>query len=106
MALLPTEVLGMTNDLLANLEKIHTTELGAIRIRNNLGLDVEDVVAWCKAQIENPDAITRMGKNWYVRGEGFVITVNARSYTIITAHRERAKKGSDMSDVGKHIGEK
>jgi hypothetical protein len=74
--------------------------LGAIRIRKNLGLDVEDVVAWCKAQIENPDSLTRTGKNWYVRGDGFVITVNAHSYTIITAHRERGKKGSDMSDVG------
>jgi hypothetical protein len=76
-----------TNDLLANLDKIHTTELGVERIRKNLGLDVEDVVSWCREQIESSDSLTRTGKNWYVRGDGFVITVNAHSYTIITAHR-------------------
>ena len=91
---------ALDNDLFANLDKLHTTELGAVRIRKNLGLGDVDVVAWCKEQIENLDSITRTGKNWYVRGDGFVITVNAHSFTIITAHRERAKKGSDMSDVG------
>jgi hypothetical protein len=91
----------MPNDLLLNIDKVHTTAMGAERIRRNLSLaDTEDVVLWCKRQIENPDAITRAGKNWYVRGEGFVITVNAGSYTIITAHREKPKKGSDMRDVG------
>lgn len=35
-----------------------------------------------------------------MREDGFVITVNARSYTIITAHREKPKKGSDMRGVG------
>ena len=29
------------------------------------------------------------GKNWYVCIDGCVITVNAGSYTIITAHREK-----------------
>lgn len=90
----------MANDLQANLDKIHTTELGAERIRKNLSLGEDDVVAWCKRQIENPETITRTGKNWYVRGAGFVITVNAYSYTIITAHPDKPKKGSDMSDVG------
>lgn len=90
----------MSNALLDNIGKIHSTELGIERIRRNLGLTVEDVLRWCKQQIENPEAITRTGKNWYVRGDGFVITVNAQSYTIITARREKAKKGSDMSDVG------
>lgn len=31
--------------------------------------------------------IERQGKNWYVRIDGCEITVNAKSYTIITAHR-------------------
>lgn len=90
----------MKNELLSNLDKVHTTELGAQRIRKNLGLADEDVVQWCKKQIKNPESMTRTGKNWYVRGDGFVITIHAQSYTIITAHREKAKKGSDMSDVG------
>ncbi len=79
------------NELLENLEKIHTTPMGAERIRRNLALgdDVQDVVAWCKMQIELPEAtITRKGKNWYCTVEGCIITVNAYSYTIITAHKE------------------
>ena len=80
----------MNNDLLQNLNKLHTTPMGVDRIRRNLGLGdvIPDVVAWCKNQIESPEAtITRKGKNWYCRIDGCVITVNACSYTIITAHK-------------------
>ena len=38
------------------LERLHTTELGALRIRRNLKLDTEDVVAWCKEKIVSPRA--------------------------------------------------
>ena len=79
------------NELLDNLDKLHTTPMGVERIRRNLALgdDVQDVVAWCKMQIELPEAaITRKGKNWYCSVEGCIITVNAYSYTIITAHKE------------------
>ena len=31
-------------DLIQNLEQIHTTELGVLRIQRNLSLDAEDVV--------------------------------------------------------------
>ncbi len=65
----------MANELFVNLDNLHTTELGAARIRRNLGLGDINVVAWCKEQIKNPDSITRTGKNWYVRGDGFVISV-------------------------------
>ncbi len=41
----------MTNELLENLEKLHTTELGVVRIKRNLGLETDDVVAWCKNTI-------------------------------------------------------
>lgn len=34
----------MDNELLSNLEQLHTTELGAVRIKRNLSLDFEDVV--------------------------------------------------------------
>ncbi len=75
------------NELLENLDKLHTTELGIERIRRNLSLDVEDVVKWCQEQVSSAQAeISRKGKNWYVRVDGCVITVNAYSYTIITAH--------------------
>lgn len=72
------------------MDKLHTTELGVARIKKNLSLDTDDVVAWCKEKIGSAYAIiTRKGKNWYVNADGFVITVNADSYTIITAHREK-----------------
>jgi hypothetical protein len=78
----------MLDELLTNLNRIHTTDLGLLRIRKNLSLDVEDVVSWCKDKITAENAeITRKGKNWYVSVDGCIITVNAYSYTIITAHR-------------------
>ena len=33
--------------------------------------------------------IGRQGKNWYAQIDGCIITVNASSYTIITAHKEK-----------------
>lgn len=48
-------------DLLNNLDKLHTTELGVVRIKRNLSLNVDE----------------------------FILTVNAYSYTIITAHKEK-----------------
>ena len=77
-------------ELLENLEKIHTTEMGVIRIRKNLSWDVEDVVGYCKEKIKKPETIiTRQGKNWYAYVDGCVLTINAYSYTIITAHLEK-----------------
>jgi len=35
------------NDLLSNLDKIHTTELGVLRLKRNLNLQTDDVVKWC-----------------------------------------------------------
>ncbi len=78
------------NELLENLDKLHTTDLGVMRIKRNLSLDTENVVDWCKTKINSAHAvITRKGKNWYVNVDNCIITVNAYSYTIITAHREK-----------------
>ena len=75
-------------DLLANINKIHTTDLGVIRIKKNLGLETNDVVLWCKGRIRNADKIVRNGKNWYVYKGNSIITINANSYTVITAHKK------------------
>lgn len=76
-------------ELLDNLDKLHTTELGIERIKRNLSLDTDNVVWWCRDKISSPAAaIVRNGKNWYVKIDGCVITVNAYSYTIITAHKD------------------
>ena len=77
------------NDLLVNINKIHTTSLGIIRIKKNLELKTNDVVNWCKRKIKNADNIVRRGKNWYVYKENIIITINANSYTIITAHKKK-----------------
>ena len=61
-----------------------------MRIKRNLSLDTDDVAEWCKFKISSGNAvITRNGKNWYVNVDGCIITVNAYSYTIITAHKEK-----------------
>ncbi len=76
------------NDLIKNIDKLHTTELGIERIRNNLSIKTDDVVEYCRKMIMNKNAvIERNGKNWYVIIQGCRITVNAHSYTIITAHK-------------------
>ena len=77
------------NDLLNNIGKIHTTELGIIRIRRNLELETKDVVNWCKQKIKQADDVYKKGKNWYVSFEDCIITINAHSYTIITAHQNK-----------------
>jgi hypothetical protein len=77
----------MENDLINNIDKLHTTELGVLRIKRNLELETNDVVKWCKNKIKKENQIYKKGKNWYVAGKGFIITINAHSYTIITAHK-------------------
>ena len=64
--------------------------MGVDRIRNNLDLGEIDVVAWCKNKIlDNRSVKERKGKNWYVHIDGYVITINASSYTIITCHKNK-----------------
>ncbi len=76
------------NGLLENIERLHTTDMGAERIKRNLQIETSDVVQWCKARILDRNAeIERVGKNWYVTAGDCKITVNAHSCTIITAHK-------------------
>lgn len=81
------------NELLRNLDKLHTTDLGVIRIKRNLSLNTDNVVKWCKAKINSANAvIVKHGKNWYVNADNDIITVHASSYTIITAHKKKKLK--------------
>jgi ribosomal protein S18 acetylase RimI-like enzyme len=79
------------NELVKNIDKIHTTKLGIERIRRNLGLQTNDVVLWCKEVIGQADIIVGRGKNWYVYGGGVIITLNAQNLCVITAHPINAK---------------
>ena len=77
-------------ELLRNLDKVHTSEMGVDRIKRNIEVDVEDIVSYCIDKIKQDNAvIEKKGKNYYVNVDGVIITVNASSYTIITAHKEK-----------------
>lgn len=61
-------------------------------MKNNLQLETDDIIQWCAQAILNENADTqRKGKNWYVGVDGVIITVNAHSYTVITAHKQKEK---------------
>ncbi len=78
----------MINDLLLNIDKIHTTLMGVDRIKNNLKIN-DDVVEYLKNKIkDNKCNIYKRGKNWYCEIDNIIITINSYSYTIITAHRK------------------
>lgn len=52
-----------TNELLSNLDKLYTTELGVKRIKRNLSLDIDDVITYCKEKILNHnEVICKKGK--------------------------------------------
>lgn len=72
-----------------DISKLHTTPLGIERIKRNLGLDVDDVVAWCRQAVLDAGngSVVQEGKNWYVHGDWYVLTININSHTIITAHK-------------------
>ncbi len=74
------------NDLISNIDRLHTTKMGIDRIKRNLKIDT-DVVEFCKNQIlDKKCIINKEGKNWYCEIDNIRITVNSYSYTIITAH--------------------
>lgn len=73
--------------LFKHIDDIHTTPMGIDRISKILGLKDQDVVLWCKNAVLNATLIKHLNKNYYVYFSGAVITINASSFTIITAHK-------------------
>ncbi len=66
--------------------------MGVDRIKKNVGVQVTDIVEWCKLKVLDKNCeIIRKGKNWYATIDDCIITVNAFSYTIITAHKKRLR---------------
>ena len=73
-------------DLLQNIDKIHTTELGIVRIKRNLNIDT-DVVEYCKKLIFDKNCkMYKQGKNIYCKIDNTIITINSCTFSIITAH--------------------
>lgn len=80
----------MNEELIENLSRLHTTKMGISRIQRNLSLTTQDVILWCQKKIRDSNTVMkRQGKNWYCDCGDCVITVNASSYTIITAHPKK-----------------
>lgn len=48
-----------SDELRLHLDQLHTTELGAMRIRRNLALDTDDVVVWCKMKASSSEAASK-----------------------------------------------
>lgn len=77
----------MTNVLLLNMDKIHTTILGKERIIKNLKLNDIDIVNYLKNKILSKECIIyKKGKNYYCEIDNIRITINSYNYCIITAH--------------------
>lgn len=79
-----------SDELIKNLDKLHSTPMGYERIKKNIGLSGDDleIIFQCKKMILNRQSkIERNGKNWYVQFDDVKLTVNAFSFTIITAHK-------------------
>lgn len=80
------------NELLTNIHKIHTTDLGIKRISKNLKIEDQNVVEYCIELIEDKNSIvTKKGKNFYVNIDNKELTINSSSFTIITAHIKKNK---------------
>ena len=73
--------------------KLHTTARGLERIARNLSISRETALSYCISIITDERAdVVRRGKNLYFTGNDTVVTVNAGSHTIITAHRLKNEK--------------
>lgn len=70
-------------------DRIHTTPMGADRIKRNLKTDADAIFLY-QSIIRNENCtVRRQGKNWYCENGGVTITVNASNYTVITAHNKK-----------------
>lgn len=84
--------LGYHNNLLSNITKLHTTELGKKRIIKNLELTEIDVISYLTNKILKPNCqIYKRGKNYYCEVDNIIITINGFNYCVITAHTIRKR---------------
>ena len=78
--------------LIDNLDKIHTTELGYIRIAKAMKLENEECIRKIKELVfQNNTEIVKIGKNYYIFHNNLKITINSYNFCVITAHNIKAK---------------
>jgi len=88
-------------ELIENKDKIHISKLACKRIKQNLKLQTDDILNWCRNEIEyadKTDNITREDKKLYVAANNSVITINASNYAIITANLIKKHKGIPIAE--------
>ena len=74
--------------LLTNIERIHTTELGEERLIENLRLANKNPIRYVKDFLRNPKShVYKKGKNFYCEYNHVRLTINAYTFTVITAHK-------------------
>lgn len=69
---------------------LHTTEMGSVRVIRNLNLPLDsDVISYVIDLIKKSEQSNwnRRGKNFYFYATDMVFTINAHSFTLITAHK-------------------
>ena len=78
----------MKEELLLNMDKIHTSYPGMDRISKNLNINRSDVIKYCKDIILNKEStVYKKGKNYYAELSDIKLTINSYTFTIITAHK-------------------
>ena len=83
---------SLEKDLIYNLHRIHTTDLGRMRLSKNLDVDTKNVLDYCLKLVLNDNSIQyKRGKNWYIEWKDVQMVIHSTSYTIITAHRGKDK---------------
>lgn len=66
--------------------------------KKNLSLETDDIVLYCQKKIQKENCrIYRLGKNWYCEVDDIKITINAYSYTIITAHLVKGERTNERN---------
>ncbi|MBR3210482.1 MAG: DUF3781 domain-containing protein [Bacilli bacterium] len=79
----------MKEELIKNIEKLHTTKLGEVRIQKNLNLSDTNVVNTIKNIILKRECkINQKGKNIYCETKDIILTINKNNFCIITAHKK------------------
>ncbi|HBB05501.1 MAG TPA: conjugal transfer protein [Firmicutes bacterium] len=74
--------------LLANIERIHATERGEERLIQNLKLANRNPIRYVKDVLRNPKShVYKKGKNFYCEYNHVRLTINASTFTMITAHK-------------------
>ena len=89
-------IIESKESFLLNLDKINIADKGKERIKNNLNLENEDIVEFCKKIISDENCnIYREGKNWWCELNDIIIKINVFSYIITSMHIKNIKAEYD-----------